>query len=196
MIGYYAGGTSNNDANTCVGYLAGSAMLGSDAADARFNTTIGYRAGNNIRFGANNTILGSDAQVSSQDADNEVVLGNSNVSVLRCQQTSISSLSDERDKTDIVNLPIGLDFVNKLKPVKYKWDIRNVKEGNPNQGTVRAGFIAQDFKSLQENENATFMDLTYEGNSERLEAKQGNLLPVLVKAIQELSAKVTALEAA
>ena len=32
-------------------------------------------------------------------------------------------------------------------------------------------------------------------NPEKLEAKQGNLIPVLVKAIQELSTKVTALEA-
>ena len=33
-------------------------------------------------------------------------------------------------------------------------------------------------------------------NPDRLEALQGNLIPLLVKAIQELSAKVTALEAA
>jgi len=33
-------------------------------------------------------------------------------------------------------------------------------------------------------------------NENRLEAKEGHLIPVLVKAIQELSAKVTALEAA
>ena len=33
-------------------------------------------------------------------------------------------------------------------------------------------------------------------NPDRLEANEGHLIPVLVKAIQELSAKVTALEAA
>ena len=33
-------------------------------------------------------------------------------------------------------------------------------------------------------------------NPEKLEARQGHLIPVLVKAIKELSAKVTALEAA
>jgi hypothetical protein len=32
-------------------------------------------------------------------------------------------------------------------------------------------------------------------NPDKLEAKAGNLVPVLVKAIQELSAKVDALEA-
>ena len=40
-----------------------------------------------------------------------------------------------------------------------------------------------------------FLDLVMDENLDKLEAKQGNLIPVLVKAIQELSAKVTALEA-
>ena len=34
-----------------------------------------------------------------------------------------------------------------------------------------------------------------EENQDKLEAKQGKLIPVLVKAIQELSTKVQALEA-
>ena len=43
--------------------------------------------------------------------------------------------------------------------------------------------------------DASWLDLVYESNPEKLEAKQGKLIPVLVKAIQELSVKVTALEA-
>ena len=41
-----------------------------------------------------------------------------------------------------------------------------------------------------------YLDLVMEENPEKLEAKQGKLIPVLVKAIQELSQKVAALEAA
>jgi outer membrane murein-binding lipoprotein Lpp len=37
--------------------------------------------------------------------------------------------------------------------------------------------------------------LVYESNPDRLEAKYGNLIPVLAKAVQELSAKVAELEA-
>ncbi len=120
-----------------------------------------------------------------------ICLGNNNISNAYVK-VGWTTGSDQRDKTEIVDLPIGLDFINAVRPVRFKWATR---DGNIKDGRVDAGFIAQDFKSLQENENATFMDLTYEGNSERLEAKQGNLLPVLVKAIQELSAKNTALEA-
>ena len=60
-------------------------------------------------------------------------------------------------------------------------------------GTVRAGFIAQELQEAQK--DSEYLDLVLEDNPEKLEAKQGKLIPVLVKAIQELSAKVAALEA-
>ena len=59
-------------------------------------------------------------------------------------------------------------------------------------GTVRAGFIAQELQEAQK--GIEYLDLVMEENPDKLEAKQGKLIPVLVKAIQELSAKVTALE--
>ena len=40
------------------------------------------------------------------------------------------------------------------------------------------------------------LDLVYESNPERLEVKQGNLVPILVKAIQELHAQVKKLQTA
>ena len=60
-------------------------------------------------------------------------------------------------------------------------------------GLIAAGFIAQE---LQEAEvGVEYLDLVYDSNPDKLEVKQGKLIPVLVKAIQELSAKNTALEA-
>jgi len=109
--------------------------------------------------------------------------------VLRCNQTSISSLSDKRDKTDIVDIPVGLEFLNSLRPVKFKWQRR---EPDLTDGKVRAGFIAQELQEVQV--GAEYLDLVMDVNPEKLEAKQGNLIPVMVKAIQELSAKVIALE--
>ena len=58
---------------------------------------------------------------------------------------------------------------------------------------VRAGFIAQELQAAQK--GSEYLDLVYDVNPEFLEAKQGNLLPVMVKAIQELSAKNDALAA-
>jgi hypothetical protein len=43
--------------------------------------------------------------------------------------------------------------------------------------------------------DAKFLGLVYEANPDRLEASYGKLIPVLVRAIQELSAEVKALKA-
>ena len=59
-------------------------------------------------------------------------------------------------------------------------------------GTIRAGFIAQELQEAQK--DCDYLDLVHDENPEKLEAKQSKLIPVLVKAIQELSAKVEELE--
>ena len=52
-------------------------------------------------------------------------------------------------------------------------------------------------EKLQEaQKDSDFLDLVLDDNPDKLEAKQEHLIPVLVKAIQELSAKVAVLEAA
>ena len=56
------------------------------------------------------------------------------------------------------------------------------------------GFIAQDLKQVQEDTGITIPNLVYESNPDRLEASYGTLLPILVKAVQELSAEVKALK--
>lgn len=104
---------------------------------------------------------------------------------MRAQVTSITSLSDKRDKTEIVSLTEGLDFIKQLKPVSFTWDTRDKAK----VGIKSSGFIAQDLLALQQasliGEN---LDLVSEVNPEKLEARYANLLPVIVKAIQEESA--------
>ena len=74
--------------------------------------------------------------------------------------------------------------------MQFRWDTR---DGNVKDGSTRIGFIAQELLTATNGNNA-ILDLVLEENPDKLEAKQGNLLPILVKAVQELSAKVTALE--
>ena len=59
-----------------------------------------------------------------------------------------------------------------------------------NKGKKDIGFIAQELQTVDDD----YLSLVYDSNPEKLEATYGRLIPVLVKAIQELSAKVTALE--
>ena len=62
-------------------------------------------------------------------------------------------------------------------------------------GIKDAGFIAQELMATEDEADlAEYLQLTYRDNPDKLEATQGRLIPILVKAIQELSTKVTELE--
>ncbi|MBK8381313.1 MAG: tail fiber domain-containing protein [Ignavibacteria bacterium] len=79
----------------------------------------------------------------------------------------------------------------KVKPRQFNWDKREWYEGNKSDGskmkeTPTAGFISQELDEVQTNENADWLNLVLKDNPEKLEATYGNLLPVIVKAIQEL----------
>ena len=58
-----------------------------------------------------------------------------------------------------------------------------------------AGFVAQDLDEAQQEFDAEgYLQLVLKENPDKLEASYGKLVPMLVKAVQELSAKVTELE--
>lgn len=179
--------TTGNE-NVGVGNGAGASITSGSS-----NTLLGNATGFNITTGSNNTCIGDEAAPATATTSNSITLGNGNIAVLRCNVTSITSLSDSRDKKEIVELSAGLDFVKKLKPVEFVWDER---DENGKHNIKDFGFIAQDLKKSQEDAKlADTLKLVYEENPEKLEASYGKLIPILVKAIQDLTAKVEALEA-
>ncbi|MEN9935988.1 MAG: hypothetical protein RLZZ387_2567 [Chloroflexota bacterium] len=188
LIGASAGANiTTASGSTFVGFSAGA-----NVTTAQDNTALGYNAGSTITSGSNNTCLGNEAQPSSATVSNTITLGNASIATLRCQVTTITSLSDARDKTDVAALDAGLAFINALNPVRFTWDAR---DPDGKHGEADTGFIAQDLKAAQEQLGIDIPGLVYADNPDKLEAGYGKLLPVLVKAIQELSAKVEALEA-
>jgi hypothetical protein len=115
---------------------------------------------------------------------NQITLGNSSITSLRCQVTTITALSDERDKKDIADIAYGVDFINKLRPVSFTWEARD--------GSITdkpdIGFIAQELAAVEDEQNdSERLRLTLRDNEDRLEATPGRLLPIAIKAIQELS---------
>ena len=137
--------------------------------------------------------------------------------------------SDERRKDNITVSSLGLDFVNKLTPVQYKWkdyevpdefysDITPPPDGSEIGDLRREGFtktftrthyglIAQDVEQVLEDIGLTSTDFAPLIKSKALDADGLNevddyqyglryeeLISPLIKAIQELSAKVEALE--
>ena len=132
--------TGSGHSNTAIGYTALLVNTGS------FNTAVGVGAGDTITTGANNTLIGRDALPSSATVSDEFTLGDSNVTNLRCNDTSISSLSDLRDKENVEDIPHGLDFINALRPVKFDW---NRRDGTA-KGLKDYGFIAQELDQVEQ----------------------------------------------
>ena len=188
---------TTGSSNTCIGKEAGSTLTAGIQ-----NTFIGSTAGKSIGganlTGNNNVCIGFNSQPSAANASNEITLGNSSTSELRCADTAIASLSDERDKKDVIDLPWGLDFIDTLRPVQFTWDRRVLTpddENHPKNGKKRAGFLAQDFQRAMPNNENEILDLVYECSPERIEAKYGNLIPMLTQAIKDLKAQNEALMA-
>jgi hypothetical protein len=103
--------------------------------------------------------------------------------------TTITGISDQRLKENIRDLDDGLDAVLALKPRKFDW-----KEGKGANIKNARGFIAQEFETVFPDMIEEWRDPAPNGE-EPYKAVNANLIPTLVKAIQELNAKVEALEA-
>jgi len=188
VLGQSAGyHNTTGDLNVLFGSFAGTALT-----TANNNIFIGSGAGLYTTTGSNNVIVGDGVYTALPTTSNSITLGNATSNVLRCNVTSITALSDARDKEDVVELAAGLEFVNELNPVSFVW---NDRDENGKHGVKDFGFIAQDLKATQEKHDmAETLGLVYEENPEKLEASYGKLIPILVKAIKELSSKVEALE--
>ena len=151
------------------------------------NLALGFSAGSNNTTGINNSFIGCGAQGLTGAASNTITLGNSSITTIRAQVTTISALSDCRDKTNITGIPIGLNFIREVNPVQFEWNMRD----GAKVGVSEMGFIAQELDALQQKYGVeSSLELVLKDNPDRLEATPGKLLPVIIKAIQELAAIV------
>lgn len=114
-IGFSA---SNNNQGGRYNVAIGNGAL-KDAANANYNTAIGFSANTNSPGYSNCAGIGANA---SPGGSNQMRLGDSATTVYT--QSGTVSASDVRDKADIRDTTLGLGFINSLRPVDYKWDIR------------------------------------------------------------------------
>jgi len=191
-IGYQALELCNVNNNTAVGYKAGINISSLTNYSSTNNTLIGYNAGGTIGiYLVNCTLLGANSTPSVNNATNEITLGDSSITKLRCQVTSITAISDLRDKKNIRKLDAGLDFINELNPVRFDWNMRDGGKVDLEE----CGFIAQDLQKTQIDTGIKIPNLVSDNNPDKLEASYGTLTPVMVKAIQEMSSTINRLEA-
>ena len=208
-VGYQAGYSNTTGAsNTCVGefagynigtgqlntYIGSKAGGNSTASSGQRNIGIGDRALGAISTGSNNIGIGFTDSVNGYapvfdpaTESNRIVLGT--VAVTNAYiKVAWTVTSDARDKTNIVDLDKGLDFVSQLQPKAYQF--KTNRNDETASGNVRYGFLAQDILALEGDspviiDNEDLDHLKYNGES---------LVPILVKAIQELKAEVDSLK--
>lgn len=181
FIGYQSGLNVTGASNTLVGSAAG-ATLTTGASNTGIGTGVDFTAGGN-----NSSCLGNGA-VST--GSNQIVLGNASIATIYAQVTTITMISDSRDKTNIVDLALGLEFIESLRPVRYTWAMRDGSK----IGMDEAGFIAQDLKLAQERADARWFGLVDETDPDCMRATPGKILYPTVRAVQQLAARNRILE--
>lgn len=145
IIGHYAmsdtGLTQGSGFNTAIGRSALYSLEG----DSKRNTAIGASAGQLLESITNSTCIGFTSSVTGS---NQVQLGNL-LTTTYCYGT-VQNRSDERDKTDIKNTTLGLEFLMKLKPREYRWDYREAYIDN--EALYNETKIINDNEELSNNE--------------------------------------------
>jgi hypothetical protein len=109
--------------------------------------------------------------------------------VINATNTTISAISDVRLKENIQDLDVGLDKIMALKPRKFDW-----KAGKGKDIKGDRGWIAQEFEQVFPDMVDEWKDPAPEGE-EPYKSVRADLIPVLVKAIQEQQAMINELKA-
>lgn len=213
-IGYKAGrGNVSGFNNTNIGCEAGHSSTGSG------HTLIGVRAGYSLNAGHYNTFIGESAgnlkldgsannsttnttcigRNTKPSGSNQVQLGDSSTTTYA--YGAVQDRSDMRDKADIKDLELGLDYLMKVRPVSFKWDMRDdyvqsnedgtvsilPKDGSKKRNRFHHGVIAQEIKALNEQgyEFGGIQDHSLSGGSDVLSIGYEEFIPILMKSIQE-----------
>ena len=184
--------------------VSANTIFGTNNAERARITSTG-----NLLVGDTSTLGGAKAYVLAQSGSNgwtTKVLNNDNVlfngynasgsqvfyvaggGAIYSTSTTITAISDQRLKENIRDLDDGLSTLLKLKPRKFDW-----KEGKGKDIKNDRGFIAQEFEGVFPDLIDTWKDEPPVGE-EPYKAVRADLIPVLVKSIQELSARLEILE--
>lgn len=196
-----------------------------------YNTAVGTEALSTNTLYSNCTGVGANATALS--ANNQVQLGDSSTSTWT--YGAVQNRSDLRDKAEVRDTVLGLDFINELRPVDYKWDMRedyktemptplgldateeekdahkivmdewlesckveNLNhDGTHTRTRYHHGLIAQEVQDIIEASGVDFggfQDHKVNGGGDVLSIGYTELIAPMIKAIQELTARINVLE--
>ncbi|MDD5155700.1 MAG: tail fiber domain-containing protein [Candidatus Omnitrophica bacterium] len=128
------------------------------------------------------------------NTDNTYDLGSSSYRWRYIYSPNVLQTSDAREKTNIIDTPLGLDFIMHLRPVQYNW-IKN------DDGKLQ-GIIAQELEAALKEKGTEFSGLHYDQKTDTYSLAYTEFIAPLIKAVQEqqgeievLKAKIAGLEA-
>ena len=201
--------------NTLLGTAAGSNSV--NLVTGTENIMIGHSVRGNATGISNCIVMGTDVTAVG-DSNFTFGTGSTDSNIVH-GATSITAPSDERYKEEIASSTAGLSFINDLRPVTFKWkkekdvpsDHEAYVEGSDtrvmlSKGETNHGFIAQEVKAaidahseIKDGFKMWSEDQRYDDDGNviadgRQRVAPSELIPILTKAVQELSAKNDALE--
>jgi len=200
---------SGGNNNTAVGYVAlynvtsaaGNCGFGKGAGyvvTGALNICIGFEAGYTLSSGSNNVIIGG-VEPDSVTADDQLVVsaGDGGMFWIKgdsagaCYQgdnaTAWSQTSDRSLKREITDATKGLDAINEIKIRNFRYRKDNQYGLDPEPS--RVGVIAQELEEV-------FPEAVKQNLNGHKTVTPDSINWALLKAVQELSAKVEALESA
>jgi len=200
----------NHNTTGCRNVAIGNNALNRNET-GEFNTAIGMSAGYNVS-GSYNTLLGAGTDIretyhhctllgdgSTVTGSSQVQLGNTNVTVYA--QTAVQTRSDARDKVEIQDTVLGLDFIKKLTPRQFKMNSRELyfeqdkqrdytakNDGSKAGKRFHQGFVAQEVKQVIDEmgvDFAGYQDHKINGGQDVLSLGYTEFIAPIVKAIQQ-----------
>jgi len=191
-LGYLALYSLTKSSNNCaIGYKTLT-----NCKTGNYNTALGASALENLTTYTNCTGLGYNAQVTGS---NQIQLGNTSVTVYA--QKALVVRSDARDKLDIEDSPLGLNFIMKLRPRKYRMNSREAyfEQGKERDFTAtndgskagkrpHYGLVAQEVKEVMNDlgvDFAGYLDSKIDGGEDVLSLGYAEFIAPMIKAIQQ-----------
>ena len=177
-----------------------------------YNIGLGVNAGGIVASGTFNMYLGTNAIASSPTVSNEIVISscqyngqgkggntfflnvrdnnnNAGVAYQANNSSAWATTSDRRIKRNITDVSNGLNIILALHPVEFDYIITNIHD---------TGFIAQEYQNILPKQithhSATGIEIDLVGEGNKVMGIQQNLVPYIVKAIQEQHTKIVALK--
>lgn len=187
-VGHVAlGGNTTGGGNTALGYSALSGNL-----TGHYNTAIGYNTYTSGSY-SNSTAIGYGASISG---NNQIHLGNTSITEIK-GQVSFTQYSDGRVKNQVEENVPGLEFINRLRPVTYHFDIEKENQimgiyqtastkHNEIDSIRFTGFIAQEVEEVAKACDYNFSGVKTPKNEKELYGlSYSEFVVPLVKAVQE-----------